>query len=102
MPLSQFSSGLRNVLGLLPGTYGVGIMRNHYMNGYVNEIVKNIKDPAVAEGMMKGIKDGFDANLYVFGNQISLGAMFAILLGTCAVLLAGYIALVIVRSKKSR
>lgn len=100
MPLSQFSEGLRNVLGLLPGTYGVGIMRNHYMNGYVNEIVKNIEDPSVAEGMLKGIKDGFDANLYVFGNQVSLGAMYGILLGTCAALLAGYVALVILKSKK--
>ena len=100
MPLSQFSEGLRNVLGLLPGTYSVGIMRNHYMNGYVNEMVKSIEDPATAEGMLNGIKDGFDANLYVFGNQVSLGAMYGILLGACAVLLAGYITLVILKSKK--
>ena len=100
MPLSQFSEGLRNVLGLLPGTYSVGIMRNHYMNGYVNEMVKSIEDHATAEGMLNGIKDGFDANLYVFGNQVSLGAMYGILLGACAVLLAGYITLVILKSKK--
>ncbi|MDE7439649.1 MAG: ABC transporter permease [Clostridia bacterium] len=102
MPLSQFSKGLRNFLGFLPGTYSVGIMRNHYMNGYVNEIVKSISDPAVAEGMQKGIKDGFDANLYVFGNQISLGAMYGILLGACAVLLAGYIAIIILKNKTRR
>ena len=100
MPLSQFAEGLRNVLGLLPGTYGVGIMRNHYMNGYVDEIVKNIQDPAVSEGMLKGLKDGFDDNLYVFGNQVSLWVMYAILLGACAVLLAGYISLVLLKSKK--
>ena len=102
MPLSQFSEGLRNVLGLLPGTYSVGMIRNHYMNGYVNAIIKNIEDPAVAEEILKGIKDGFDANLYVFGNQVPLGTMYVILLGTCAVLLAGYIALIILKSKKSR
>ena len=100
MPLSQFSKGLRNVLGLLPGTYSVGIMRNHYMNGYVFEIVKNIDDPVIVDGLQKGIKDVFDSNLYVFGNQIPLGAMYAILLGACAALLAGFIALVIVKSKK--
>ena len=100
MPLSQFSEGLRNALGLLPGTYGVGIMRNHYMNGYVNEIIKNVEDPAVSEGLLKSLKDGFDANLYVFGNQVSVGVMYAILLGTCAALLAGYIVLVILKSKK--
>lgn len=102
MPLSQFSEGLRNVLGLLPGTYSVGIMRNHYMNGYVNEIVKNISDPAAADGMLKGIKDGFDANLYVFGNQVSLGAMYGILLGTCAALFIAYCAMVFLNGKKRK
>lgn len=102
MPLSQFSEGLRNVLGLLPGTYSVGILRNHYMNGYVDEIIRNIADPATADGMLKGIKDTFDANLYVFGNQVSLGAMYGILLGTCAVLLAAYIAIVILKNRKKK
>lgn len=100
MPLSQFSEGLRNVLGLLPGTYGVGIVRNHYMNGYISEIIKNVEDPAVAESMLNSLKDGFDANLYLFGNHISLGTMYGILLGASAVLLAAYITLVILRSKK--
>ena len=100
MPISQFSGGLQNILGLLPGTYSVAIIRNHYMNGYVAEIVKNIEDPAVAEGMLKGIKDGFDANIYVFGNQIPLGAMYGILLGTCAVLVAVFVTIVILKSKK--
>ena len=100
MPLSQFSEGLRNVLGLWPGTYSVGIMRNHYMNGYVEEIIKTVEDPVVGEATLKGIKDGFDANIYVFGNQVSLGAMYGILLGACAVLLAGYVALVFLKSKK--
>lgn len=100
MPISQFSGGLQNVLGLLPGTYSVAIIRNHYMIGYVAEIVNNIEDPAVADGMLKGIKDGFDANIYVFGNQIPLGAMYGILLGTCAVLLAVFVTVVILKSKK--
>lgn len=100
MPLSQFSEGLRNVLCLLPGTYGVGIIRNHYMNGYVDAIVSGISEPEIAEGMIKGIKDGFDANLYAFGNSISLGAMYGILLGSCAVLLFAYIAVVIIKNKK--
>lgn len=102
MPLSQFSESLRSILGLWPGIYSVGIMRNHYMNGYVDEIAKTIEDPAVAERTINGIKDGFDANLYVFGTRISIGAMYGILLGACAALLAGYIALVILKSKKKK
>ncbi len=102
MPFSQFSEGLRNFLGLLPGTYGVGIMRNHYMNGYIDEIVKGATDPTVADSLSKGLKDGFDANLYVFGNRIPLGAMYGILLGSCAVLLAVYIVIIILRNKNKK
>lgn len=99
MPLSQFSEGLRNVLGLLPGTYSVGVLRNHYMNGYLDEMIKEIADPAVADNMYRGIKDGFDANLYVFGNQVPLGAMYGILLGSCVVLLIAYVAIVFAKTK---
>ena len=102
MPFSQFSEGLRNFLGLLPGTYGVGVMRNHYMNGYIDEIVKGATDPTVADNLSKGLKDGFDANLYVFGNRIPLGAMYGILLGSCAVLLAVYIVIIILRNKNKK
>lgn len=102
MPFSQFSEGLRNFLGLLPGTYGVGIMRNHYMNGYIDEIVKGATDPTVADNLSKGLKDGFDANLYVFGNRIPLGTMYGILLGSCAVLLAVYIVIIILRNKNKK
>lgn len=96
MPISSFSKGLQNFLGCLPGTYSVGIMRNHYMNGYLDALA----DAGIPPEAIKGIRDGFDANLYVFGNQIPLGAMYGILLGTCAVLLAVFVAIVIVKNKK--
>ena len=96
MPLSQFSEGLRNVLGLLPGTYGVGIMRNHYMNGYISAL----SEAGIPAEHLNGIRDSFDANLYEFGNQIPLGAMYGILLGSCAVLLAVYAVIVILKAKK--
>lgn len=96
MPLSQFSAGLRNALCLLPGTYSVGIMRNHYMGGYIEAL----KDAGVPNEALKGIMDSFDANLYLFGNKIPLGAMYGILLGACAILLAAYVAIVILKNKK--
>jgi len=96
MPLAQFGEGLRNVLCLLPGTYGVGIMRNHYMGGYLTAL----GDAGVPEEALKGIMDNFDGNLYVFGTEIPLGAMYGILLGACAVLLGVYVAIVIVKNKK--
>ncbi len=96
MPISTFSEGLQNVLGLLPGTYSVGIMRTHYMGGYLQAL----SDAGVPAEAINGIKDGFDANLYFFGNAVPLGAMYGILLGTCAVLLAAFIAIVVLKSKR--
>ncbi|MDE7082789.1 MAG: ABC transporter permease [Clostridia bacterium] len=96
MPFSQFSEGLRDILCCLPGTYGVGIMRNHYMNGYLTAF----SDAGIPADAVEGIKTGFDANITVFGTQIQLGAMYGILLGTCAALLAAYVAIVIIKNKK--
>lgn len=98
MPLSQFSKGLASFLGLLPGTYGVGIIRNHYMGGYLEELAKQ----GIPSESVDGIKNAFDMNLYVFGNRVPLGAMYGILLGACAVLLAAYIAIVILKNRKKK
>lgn len=95
MPLSQFSDGLRNVLCLLPGTYGVGILRNHYMDGYL----KALSEAGVPAEGLKGLRDGFDANLYLFGTEIPLGAMYAIILGACAVLAAVCVTIVFIRNR---
>lgn len=96
MPLSQFSEGLRNILSLLPGTYGVGILRNHYMGGYINALA----DIGISSEKLNIVRDSFDANLYIFGNEVPLGVMYAILFGTCAVLLAAYVAIVMVKNKR--
>lgn len=102
MPLSQFSEGLRNVLCILPGTYGVGIMRNHYMNGYIDEICRGIDVPAVADSMRANIAKTFDMTLSPFGTEISLGGMYGILLGSCAVILVAYVLIVALKNKKAR
>ena len=98
MPLSQFSKGLASFLGLLPGTYSVGIIRNHYMGGYIDKLAAE----GVPTGNLNAIKKAFDMDLFVFGKQIPLGAMYAILLGACGVLIAAYIAIVIVKNRKKR
>ena len=98
MPLSQFSKGLASALGLLPGTYSVGIIRNHYMHGYLDELASQ----GVPQENLNIIKDAFDMNLYVFDKQVPFGAMYGILLGACAVLLAAYIAIVILKNRKKK
>lgn len=98
MPLSSFSSVLRSVLGLLPGTYGVGILRNHYMNGYLKELT----DLGIPQENINGIKNAFDINLFVFDNKISLGAMYGILLGACLILFAAFVVMILLKDKKKR
>ena len=96
MPLSQFAEGMRNAIGVLPGTYSVGILRKHFMTSYVEKLGDM---GLVAEGK-KVFMDAFDGNLYVGGTQIPLWGMYVILLGACAILFAAYVAIVIVKNKK--
>ena len=96
MPFSQFSEGLRNVLCCLPGTYGVGIMRNHYMGGYLSALA----DEGVPQEALSAIKENFDISIKVFGTEIPLGAMYGILLGACAFLIVAYVAIVKIKKKK--
>ena len=95
MPISSFSKGLANFLGLLPGTYGTSIMRNHCMNGYLEALF----NAGVPQEAINGIRDGFDANIYVFDNSVSLPAMYGIFLGTTIALLIIYILVIALRNK---
>lgn len=96
MPLSQFAEGMRNFICVLPGTYSVGIVRKHFMTGYVNKL----GEMGLSYEGQKALMDGFDGNLYVGSTQIPIWAMYLILLGTCAILLAGYIVIVLVKNKR--
>ena len=96
MPLSQFADGMRNFICCLPGTYSVGILRKHFMGGYVEKL----GELGLPSEGQKALLDGFDGNLYVGGTDIPLWAMYVILLSTCALLLAAYILIVIFKHKK--
>ena len=96
MPLSQFAEGMRNAICVLPGTYSVGMMRKHFMGGYVDKLA----ELGLPEAGQKALLDGFDGNIYVGNTQMPLWSMYVILLGTCALLLATYILIVIFKNKK--
>lgn len=98
MPLSTFSEGVRTALGFLPGTYGVGVFRKHFMGCYVDELVR----AGLPEAGGKALMDSFDGNLYMFGNEVTLPVMYAVLVGACLVLLFAYAAIVALRSKSLR
>lgn len=87
MPISQFSEGLQKALLFLPGTYGTSLVRNHAMRGILAEMsASGLPDEAV-----EAIRDSIDCNLYFFGTKVNITAMYAVLVGTVAVLIAVYI-----------
>jgi multidrug/hemolysin transport system permease protein len=78
MPISQFGSGLQTVLSFLPGTYATSLIRNHAMQGVLEEMGKQGL-PAEA---ITGLKDAFDCNIYFFDNRVEIWVMYLILLVT--------------------
>lgn len=96
MPISQFGSGLQKIISCLPGTYGTALLRRHAMAGAFREM-ERLGFPAEAVGQMR---DMVDCNIYFFGTKVSESAMYAILLGTIAVLIAAYIGLTKLRGRK--
>lgn len=95
MPISQFGEGIRNIVMFIPGTYGVVLFRNNYLNGVLNEFSTKLDD-----NMIKGIKDSFDGNAYFFNNQVEIYQMYLILGISVVVLLGIYLGIVFLRERK--
>ena len=47
MPMSQFGTGLRNTLLLLPTTYGTALMKNSVMRSTLRELEKILPNDAI-------------------------------------------------------
>lgn len=95
MPISQFGAGIRNFVMFIPGTYGVILFRNYYMNGVLNEFSKTLP-----KEMIDGIKDSFDGNAYFFGNQVELWQMYLVLGLSVLVLIGIYLGVVFLKGRK--
>ena len=95
MPISQFSTGIQNVLMFLPGTYGTSLIRNHALKGVYAELsAQGI--PAEAIDAVKGIAD---CNLEFFGHSVEIWQMYLILIGAILLLIGGYVLLVTLTEK---
>lgn len=92
MPVSQFASGIQTAVSLLPGTYGTGLLRSHFLNG----ALANLNLPSEA---LKGIRDAFDANLYFFESRVSVGAMYVVMAVSLAVLIGAFVLLNVIKRK---
>ncbi len=94
MPISSFAPAIRAFISLLPGTYGTSLLHLHLMQGVYSELEGKIPIQAI-----DGLKTAFDAKPEFFGHNLNEGTMFAILIGSVAVLITVY---VIICSRKTR
>ncbi|MBQ4098444.1 MAG: ABC transporter permease [Clostridia bacterium] len=96
MPLANFGEGLRNAVMFLPGTYGTSLIRNHSINGALNELSNTLPKEAI-----EGLKDSIDCNLYFFGNQVETWVAYLVMGVTILILIGAYVLLnVLVKRKK--
>ncbi|MDO4979055.1 MAG: ABC transporter permease [Candidatus Saccharibacteria bacterium] len=93
MPLSNFSEGLRNIIGCLPSTYGTSIIRNLCFSG----VLREMEAQNIPSELTKNLKDALDCNLYLYGNQVEFGWMFVIMVVSIVVLIGAYVLLNVVK-----
>lgn len=95
MPISSFGDGMQKAVMFLPGTYGTSMVRSHSMRGPLAELARQ----GIPAEIVRSIEDSLDCNLYFFGNQVEIPAMYAVLGGVTAVLIGVYILMNAVKKK---
>ena len=98
MPISSFSDGLQKVLSFLPGTYGTSLLRNHCLGGVYREMAR----VGFPDGVVEGIRDSIDCNLYFFGDKVEISVMYLILGGSVILFVALYVLMNMLHRRKGR
>lgn len=96
MPMSQFSDGLQKALMFLPGTYGTALIRNHALDGALAEM----QAQGVPAQAIDSIRQSIDCNLSFFGNDVSVGVMYGVLIGSTVALIGIYILINVIKGKR--
>lgn len=96
MPISQFGTGLQNVLSFLPGTYGTSLLRNHALAG----VYREMGNTGFPSEVVEGIRESVDCKISFFGNNVSIGAMYGVLIGAIVLLIGAYVVINIIKAKK--
>ncbi len=87
MPISQFGEGLQTVLSFLPGTYGTALFRNHTMRGAFQAML----DDGIPLEAIESMKNGVDCSFQFLGQDVTIEAMYGVLIGSIILLLGVYI-----------
>ena len=98
MPISSFSDGLQKVLSFLPGTYGTSLLRNHCLGGVYREMER----VGFPDGVVEGIRDSIDCNLYFFGDKVEISVMYLILGGAVNLFVGLYVLMNMLHRRKGR
>ena len=98
MPISSFSDGLQKVLSFLPGTYGTSLLRNHCLGGVYREMER----VGFPDGVVEGIRDSIDCNLYFFGDKVEISVMYLILGGAVVLFTGLYVLMNMLHRRKGR
>ena len=89
MPISQFSSGIQTLISCLPGTYGTGLLRRHFMRGSLQAMAKEGVSPEAIDQIVQS----FDNRIYFAGRAVGEGAMYAVLGISVVILIVAYVLL---------
>lgn len=98
MPISQFPDGLQKIISFLPGTYGTSMLRNHAMRG----VFAQMHEQGFPDQVVEAIRDSVDANLYFFGNKVSVGNMYIILIVSIVIAIGLYVVMNVLGRKKRK
>lgn len=96
MPISSFGSGLQTALSFLPGTYATSLLKNHALNAQF----KQVGEVGFSEELVKGVKEAIDCEFKFFNNSVSIGAMYAVLVGSIILLVAAFVLIEYLRKKR--
>lgn len=98
MPISNFGTGLKNVMSFLPGTYGTCLLRNHFMGGVFAEMSK----AGFPDEVVDSIKQSVDCSLEFFGKSVGIGAMYIIMTGAIVLLIGIYVLMNMLSVKRKK
>lgn len=96
MPISNFSQGLQRVLSFFPGTYGTVMLRLHALV----PVFSQMEADGVPKEAIDIIKEATDCKVFFFDKEVGMLTMYAILVGSILLLVAGYVCLNEIRNRR--
>ncbi len=98
MPVSVFPKAIQYFVALIPSSYSAGILRNIFMRGALEGVVRDIP-AAAAETVRQNLMQNFSMQMDAFGNTVGEGKMWMILGIGIAIFAVVYVVNYAVRQK---